>query len=60
MSSPGPLLMSGTVTPPTDMINAARLSLSDAAFNDLMNQTGNQPPTPAQLCAAVALERTGG
>ena len=52
------LKLGGTVTPPTDMVNAARLSLSEAAFNDLMNQTGNEPPTPAQLVAAVELERT--
>lgn len=53
------LKLAGEVTPPADMVNAARLSLSEAGFNDLMNQTGQVPPTAAQLCAAVELERTG-
>ena len=50
--------MAGTVTPPPDMMEAARLSLSEASFNDLMNQTANQAPTPEQLCAAAERERT--
>lgn len=52
------LKLAGEVTPPADMVEAARLSLSEAGFNDLMNQTGHQAPTPAQLCAAVEFERT--
>lgn len=40
----------GTVIPPADMMEAARLSLSEQAFNDLMEQTGGKPPTPEQLC----------
>jgi hypothetical protein len=51
------LKLAGTVQPPSDMVRAARDSLSARAFEDLMNQTGGAPPTPAQLCAAVELER---
>jgi hypothetical protein len=40
----------GTVTPPSDMLEAARLSLSEQAFKDLMDQTGGNPPTPDELC----------
>lgn len=58
MSQSHALSLGGTVTPPPDMIEAARLSLSEAGFNDLMNQTGHEPPTPEQLCAAVEQERT--
>lgn len=50
--------MTGSVRPPADMIGAARASLSPHAFADLMNQTGGQAPTPAQLCAAAELERS--
>jgi len=51
------LKLAGKVSPPTDMIEAARLSLSEVGFKDLMNQTGNAAPTSAQLCAAVEQER---
>lgn len=43
----------GKVTPPPDMIAAARASLSEQAFKDLMDQTGGNPPTPDELCAMV-------
>lgn len=43
----------GTVTPPADMMNAARLSLPADRFEKLMTMTGGQSPTPEQLVAAV-------
>lgn len=43
-------LFGGTVTPPADMMEAARLSLPDQAFKDLMEQTGGRAPTPEELC----------
>ena len=52
------LKIQGEVTAPADMIDAARRSLSNAGFEDLMNQLGQQTPSPAQLCAAVELERS--
>lgn len=45
--------LSGTVTPPPDMMDAARKSLSDQAFADLMEQTGGREPTPDELCKMV-------
>lgn len=47
----------GTVTPPPDMIDAARKSLSAKAFEELMAETGGAPPTPDQLCAKVEANR---
>lgn len=43
----------GTVTPPVDMMDAARKSLSEQAFKDLMEQTGGRAPTADELCAMV-------
>jgi hypothetical protein len=43
----------GKVTPPTDMIAAAKASLPEAAFKDLMDQTGGNAPTPDELCKMV-------
>jgi hypothetical protein len=40
----------GRVTPPADMMGAAKASLSENAFKDLMIETGGTPPTPEQLC----------
>lgn len=57
-SQPYNLGLVGSVRPPTDMIDAARKSLSEAGFNDLIAQTGGAPPTSAQLVAAVELERS--
>jgi hypothetical protein len=45
--------LGGTVTPPADMIDAARKSLPADQFEELMRQTGGTAPTPAQLCALV-------
>jgi hypothetical protein len=45
--------MYGVVTPPADMIDAARKSLPSDKFDELMRQTGGAAPTPAQLCALV-------
>lgn len=47
----------GTVTPPDDMMAAARASLSEEGFAELMAETGNQPPTPAQLVRIADRER---
>jgi hypothetical protein len=45
----------GTVTPPADMMEAARKSLEPFpnAFADLMAQTKGKAPTPDELCAMV-------
>jgi hypothetical protein len=45
----------GTVTPPADMMEAARKSLEPFpdAFADLMAQTNGKAPTPDQLCKMV-------
>jgi hypothetical protein len=43
----------GKVTHPKDMMEAARKSLSEQAFKDLMEQTGGRAPTPDELCAMV-------
>jgi hypothetical protein len=43
----------GKVTPPADMIAAAKASLSEKAFADLMEQTGGREPTPDELCKMV-------
>jgi hypothetical protein len=43
----------GEVTPPADMMDAARRSLPDDAFHALMEQTGGAPPTPDELCRMV-------
>lgn len=47
----------GTVTPPPDMMEAARLSLTEQAFKDLMEQTGGLAPTPDELCKMVDASR---
>lgn len=43
----------GSVQPPSDMMAAAKASLTEQAFADLMEQTNNQAPTPEQLCKMV-------
>lgn len=43
----------GRVTAPTDMMDAAKKSLSEQAFKDLMEQTGGRAPTPDELCKMV-------
>jgi hypothetical protein len=45
-------LFVGRVTPPADMLKAARDSLAEFpnAFEDLMQQTGGRAPTPDELC----------
>lgn len=50
----------GSVTPPQDMMEAARKSLSPEDFEALMLETGGEPPTAEQLCrkADEARERT--
>lgn len=47
----------GSVTPPADMIEAARRELSDLDFNALMQETGGLPPTSAQLVTLVEARR---
>lgn len=49
--------LGGTVTPPADMVAAARRDLSPLGFQALMQLTNGQPPTPAQLVKAVEAER---
>lgn len=39
------------------MMEAARKELSDVDFNALMQETGGQPPTPAQLVNLVEARR---
>ena len=50
----------GTVRPPADMLKAAREQLTPDGFAALMQLTNQQPPTPAQLVAAVEEERRHG
>jgi hypothetical protein len=47
----------GKVTPPADMFDAARKSLTPENFDKLMLETGGKPPTPDQLVAAAEAER---
>lgn len=49
----------GNVTPPPDLMEAARKSLSAAGFERLMQITGGAIPTPAQLCREADYERQG-
>jgi hypothetical protein len=51
--------IAGMVTPPADMVAAARRDLSADGFAQLMQLTGGNPPTPAQLVTAVEEERNG-
>lgn len=56
------MTMVGRVTPPADMVEAARKSLSSAGFEALMrrlHEQGRTVPTPRELCAAVNVERYG-
>jgi hypothetical protein len=55
----GEMKLAGMVTPPADMMAAARRDLSPDAFEKLMQATGGAPPTPSQLVAAVEEERHG-
>lgn len=50
-------LYTGTVTPPADMMEAARLSLSPVGFENLMARTGGRIPTPAELVEFADAER---
>jgi hypothetical protein len=50
----------GKVTPPADMMAAARASLSPEGFEELMRETGGANPTPAQLCRIADREREQG
>ncbi len=47
----------GSTVAPSDMLAAARASLSAQALHELLFSTGGAAPTPAQLCAAVEQER---
>ncbi len=51
------LQLEGAASPPANMIEAARQSLSAAGFDLLMQHTGGKSPTPAQLCAVADAER---
>lgn len=50
-------VFAGWVTPPADMIEAARRDLSPEDFEQLMRETGGRPPTPDELCAKVDAAR---
>jgi hypothetical protein len=50
----------GTVTPPADMMEAARLSLTPTGFENLMARTGGRAPTPAELVEFADAERLAG
>jgi hypothetical protein len=54
MSEP---LYVGTVKPPADMMEAARLSLTPTGFENLMQRTGGRAPTPAELVEFADAER---
>lgn len=54
MSDP---LYVGTVQPPADMMEAARLSLTPTGFENLMARTGGRIPTPAELVEFADAER---
>ena len=43
----------GRVTPPKNMVEAARKSLSTEGFDKLMRRLDGRSPTPAELVAAV-------
>lgn len=47
----------GTVTPPADMMQAARLSLTPTGFENLMQRTSGRAPTPAELVEFADAER---
>lgn len=49
----------GAVTPPADMVDAARKSLDAEGFDELMRETGGRPPTPDELVAKVEARRGG-
>jgi hypothetical protein len=49
--------MFGTVTPPADMHEAARKSLTEDGYARLMTLTGGAAPTPRQLCEFADAER---
>jgi hypothetical protein len=50
-------LLNGTVTPPADMMDAARQSLSPELFEILVQATGGRAPTPTELCAFADYQR---
>jgi hypothetical protein len=50
----------GTVTPPADMMDAARRSLSPTGFSNLMARTSGLAPTPAELVEFADAERQAG
>ena len=55
----GPLQLEGSVRNPEGerMLEAARKELSDMDFNALMQETGGQPPSAAQLVNLVEARR---
>lgn len=56
MSTP---LMTGMVTPPADLMAAARASLSEAGFARLMEVTSGETPTPRQIAREADFEAYG-
>jgi hypothetical protein len=49
--------MVGSVSPPADMIDAARRSLDAEGFEELMRETGGRAPTAKELVAKVEARR---
>jgi len=50
-------VLGGTVTPPPDMIEAARKSLDAEGLEELMRETGGRAPTADELVAKVEARR---
>lgn len=50
----------GQVTPPADMMDAARRSLSVTGFSNLMERTGGRIPTPTEVVEFADAERLAG
>lgn len=57
MNQPYIVGANGTVTPPADMMAAAKASLSEEGFAELMRETRGGIPTPAQLVRIADRER---
>lgn len=54
LETPSPI--TGTVTPPADLVGAARASLRPETFDALMRDT-NGAPTPRDIATAADRER---
>lgn len=59
MTAPSVPVFIGKVTPPADLMDAARKSLSESGFAELMALTGGAIPTPRQIAEAADRETYG-